>query len=256
MAIQTRRHKPRVQVIEAAHLNFLSGIRGVVVDVSEGGLRFKTSSPLKNDEFSQFRFTFSGGGEVIADLAWTDESRTMGGLSFKSLSPQARQQTRAWFEQSWRTSRRSRGFAEPAMASALSEPAAKPESAVFTEIQSVAQTKRKAAASRFESVRMKPDGMENHLSMFQRGTTSARGDFAGSAHPSHGKRKLAILALVVLFFLGAATAAAGYFDPSGTREVMARAHEIAARVAVRIHNLPMPKSNQQRFGGAVAAGAE
>lgn len=255
MAIQTRRHKPRVRLNETAYLNFLSGIRGVVVDVSEGGLRFKTSSPLKSGESSKFRFTFSGGGEVVADLAWTDEARTTGGLSFESLSSEVRQQTRTWTEQSWETSRKSRGLAEPTAAVALGGPKVKPSNpVVFTEIQSLAQTKRKAAASTLDGiVRTNPGSMENDLSMFQ---LEATPPISVSAHQSPGRRRLAMVALVVLFFLGAATAAAGYFDPSGTRDVMARAQEVAERFAIRIHNLPMPKSNQQRFGGAVAPGAE
>lgn len=254
MAIQTRRHRPRIHLNEAAHLNFLAGNRAVIVDVSEGGLRFKTSSPLTSGDFSQYRFAFSGGGEMLADLAWTDESRTTGGLKFRSVSPEVRRQTRVWFEQSWRTSRGPGGL-EPATVAAFSGTTARPATAIFTEIQSVGQSKRKTAASSFESVGTKPASLENRLSVFQRDATFTRRDFAGPAHASHGKRRLAIATLVVLFFLGAATAAAGYFDPGGTRDVMARAHEIAVQFATRIHNLPMPKLNQQRNGGATVGGA-
>jgi hypothetical protein len=185
VAIPTRRHRPRVSLKETAHLMFLPGIRGVVVDISEGGLKFKTSSPLKNSsQVSKFRFAFSGGGEVLADLAWTDESHTMGGLKFRSVSPEVRQQARAWMRQGWETSR---GIAGPSTAAALS---------------------------------------------------------------AAGRRRLAIVALIVLFFLGAATAA-GYLDPGGARDVMARAQHIVTRVTIRIRNLPMPRLNRQRPSGAV-----
>src|SRR5580698_3604146 len=83
MTIQARRHNPRVFVNGTTYLNFSSGAGGVVLDISQGGLRFKTSSPLRNAESVDFRFTFSDGGELIADLAWTDDSRTVGALQFK-----------------------------------------------------------------------------------------------------------------------------------------------------------------------------
>jgi hypothetical protein len=247
MAIQTRRHKPRVGLKETASLNFLSGIRGVVVDVSEGGLRFKTSSALKNSQSSRFRFTFSGGGEVLADLAWTDESGTTGGLKFRSVSPEVRQQARAWMRQSWETTR---GIAGPNTAEALSEQTTHPfKPAVFTETQNVVQTNRGLVAGRSDNQgRPKRGGNETHLSMFPLESTS---EIAAPAHPFAGRRRLAIVALIVLFFFGSATAAARYFDPSGTRDVMARAQHIVTLVTIRIRNLPMPRLNRQRLSGAV-----
>jgi TPR repeat protein len=96
MPIQARRHSPRVKPIENAHINFGAGNRGVVLDVSEGGLRFKSSSPLEPSDPIHFSLTFNSRTEGAAALAWSDESRTTGGLRFTSLPTECRDQIRTW----------------------------------------------------------------------------------------------------------------------------------------------------------------
>jgi hypothetical protein len=102
MPIQARRHNPRVKLHETAYINFGSGNRGVILDVSEGGLRFKTASPLiKGADPVRFWLTsFSRRTEGAAAVAWTDESRTVGGLRFTNLPPDIREQVRLWLDRS------------------------------------------------------------------------------------------------------------------------------------------------------------
>ena len=96
--VEARRHNPRVSLHETAYINFGSGNRGVIVNVSEGGLRFKTATPLVPADSVRFWLTFSRRAEGIADLAWSDESRTTGGLRFKEVPEEIRQQIREWID--------------------------------------------------------------------------------------------------------------------------------------------------------------
>lgn len=96
--VEARRHNPRVSLNETAYINFGSGNRGVIVNVSEGGLRFKTATPLAPADSVRFWLTFSRRAEGVADLAWSDESRTTGGLRFKEVPDEIYQQIREWID--------------------------------------------------------------------------------------------------------------------------------------------------------------
>ena len=96
MSIQARRHHPRVKLGEAAYINFGSGNRGVVLDVSEAGLRFKIPSPLDSADSVRFWLTFGHRTEGTADLVWTNESRTVGGLHFTAVPPEVAAQIEGW----------------------------------------------------------------------------------------------------------------------------------------------------------------
>ena len=98
MSIEARRHTPRVLLHETAYVNFGSGNRGVILDISEGGLRFKTNTPVDKSDSVRFWLTFSRRSEGAAQVAWTDESRTTGGLRFTTVPPEIRQQIREWIE--------------------------------------------------------------------------------------------------------------------------------------------------------------
>ena len=98
MAIEARRHSPRFALSETAYVNFGSGNRGVILDVSEGGLRFKTATPIDPSSPVRFWLTFSRRNEGEAHLAWTDEGRTTGGLRFTSVPSEIRQQLREWID--------------------------------------------------------------------------------------------------------------------------------------------------------------
>jgi hypothetical protein len=103
MSIEARRHSPRIQLNETAYINFGAGSRGVILDVSEGGLRFKTTSALDTVNPVRFWLTFNRRTEGTAALAWTDENRTMGGLRFTTLPTEMREQIRSWMDRSLET---------------------------------------------------------------------------------------------------------------------------------------------------------
>jgi len=98
MSIEARRHSPRVLLTETAYVNFGSGNRGVILDISEGGLRFKTNTPVDKSDSVRFWLALSRRSEGAAQVAWTDESRTTGGLRFTTVPPEIRQQIRDWIE--------------------------------------------------------------------------------------------------------------------------------------------------------------
>ncbi len=98
MSIEARRHSPRVLLTETAYVNFGSGNRGVILDISEGGLRFKTNTPVDKSDSVRFWLALSRRSEGAAQVAWTDESRTTGGLRFTTVPPEVRQQIRDWIE--------------------------------------------------------------------------------------------------------------------------------------------------------------
>jgi hypothetical protein len=98
MSIEARRRTPRVPLRETAYVNFGSGNRGIILDVSEGGLRFKTNAPIDKSDSVRFWLTLSRNSEGAAQVAWTDESRTSGGLRFTTVPPEIREQIRDWIE--------------------------------------------------------------------------------------------------------------------------------------------------------------
>ena len=100
MPIEARRHNPRVKLNETAYIIFGSGNRGVILDVSEGGLRFKTTSPLKGADLVRFGLTLSRRSEATAAVAWTDQTRAVAGLRFTKLPADIREQIRLWIDRS------------------------------------------------------------------------------------------------------------------------------------------------------------
>lgn len=96
MSIQARRHSPRFALHETVYVNFGANTRAVILDVSEGGLRFKTASPIEQAGPLRFWLTSTRQNDAEAHIAWTDESRTIGGLRFTSVPVEMRQQFRAW----------------------------------------------------------------------------------------------------------------------------------------------------------------
>jgi hypothetical protein len=231
MTIQARRHNPRVCLNGTTYLNFSSGTSGVVLDVSQGGLRFKTSSPLPNAKLADFRFTYSGGGELLADLAWTDESRTVGALRFKSTSPEVHDQIRAWLGQSRETPRKTITGTEPTTVRPTPESAARSSKpAIFTEVQNVAEAKYGGTGNKSDNARGKiPEGKQHHLSIFHQERPQTRADAIPSPQQPRGRHRLAIAVIVILLLFGAATAAAAHFYPNEARDVITRAHVIVRR---------------------------
>ena len=79
-------------------IQFDSEVAGKLVNVSEGGLGFETSSPLQCDGPTYFWFSLDLCDRIaaMAELAWTDDTKTTGGLKFIDLSEKARERINNW----------------------------------------------------------------------------------------------------------------------------------------------------------------
>jgi hypothetical protein len=116
-----RRHTPRLPVEGLAYVNLEPENGGVVLNISEGGLCFRSSNPVQ--QTATIRFWFSGRNcritadgrlawvdegqkkvssrviEAESELAWTDSTRKLGGLRFTNLPAEAREEIRDWITQ-------------------------------------------------------------------------------------------------------------------------------------------------------------
>ena len=96
-----RRRHSRAKLEALAYIHFEPDNRGIAIDVSEGGLCFHALSPVHAGEVRRFWLSVEGrrvDGEGV--LAWTDQTRKHGGLTFQGLSLEAREAIRQWIEQS------------------------------------------------------------------------------------------------------------------------------------------------------------
>jgi hypothetical protein len=78
------------------YINFEPNKGGIVLNVSEGGLCFRTSIVQQT---GTLRFWFSAEGhrvEAAGELVWTDELRERGGLRFAVLPSETLEQIRCW----------------------------------------------------------------------------------------------------------------------------------------------------------------
>jgi cell division protein FtsN len=104
-----------------AYVNLDPDNGGVILDISEGGLSFQSTAPIKRTETIRFWFSYRGlrvehgqsGSseselqirgvsrliEVRSELAWSDETLKRGGLRFINLSDTGREQIRDWIRQ-------------------------------------------------------------------------------------------------------------------------------------------------------------
>ncbi len=111
MSIEARRHSPRVKLGETAYINFGSGNRGAIRDISDGGLGVTAAAPIQSGRAIRCRLSSSDQSgnksgdrsgdkyEAVATIAWNDDSRTRAGLRFKTVPPEIHAQLRAWMGQ-------------------------------------------------------------------------------------------------------------------------------------------------------------
>src|SRR5438046_10261051 len=71
---------------------------GKVLNISEGGLSFSSVTPVPRNlpVYFWFSFNLKDRIEAMGEVAWTDLSRTVGGLRFTQLSQAGREQIRKW----------------------------------------------------------------------------------------------------------------------------------------------------------------
>jgi hypothetical protein len=239
MAIYARRHNPRFRLKEVAYINFAPGSRALVFDVCEAGLRFKTSDPLPQCESIKFSLASGEESEATADLTWIDESRTTGGLSFKSVPPGVTGQIRAWIDHSRELPQTFRRPRNPAMISDLpietgdaSPPAKQPMEKEPNKLEapktlSTAQANHDPEAIKWDRSATKKK--ENRLSIFGLKPTPLGRHMVEPTRRSFSTRRLVGVTIVILIFLGAATAAAGYFYPNEEHSALLRAQTIVTR---------------------------
>jgi len=79
-------------------IQFDEDVAGKVLNVSEGGLGFETSSPMHCNGPTYFWFSLDLCDRIaaMAELVWTDDTKTTGGLKFIDLSEKASGRINDW----------------------------------------------------------------------------------------------------------------------------------------------------------------
>ncbi len=97
-----RRRSPRKKPDQLASVDLEADNVAIVLDASEGGLSFQAATPV--EQSGPFRFLFSLEAadrmEATGELAWTDETKRVGGLRFTHLPEDARELIRKWVARS------------------------------------------------------------------------------------------------------------------------------------------------------------
>ena len=95
-----RRHAPRRRLDQLAYIRIGADNGGLIADLGEGGLGFQTIAAIEREGPLRFWFTLDAADRIQAtgELAWTDESRKVGGLRFTQISKEALDQIREWME--------------------------------------------------------------------------------------------------------------------------------------------------------------
>jgi hypothetical protein len=116
-----RRQAPRMTVKELAYVNLDRDNGGVILNISEGGLCFQATAPVRRTEIVRLWFCcrsqrieakpghvsrnaaqtieIPGFIETESQLTWGDDTQKKGGLRFVRLPAEARQQIRDWIRQ-------------------------------------------------------------------------------------------------------------------------------------------------------------
>ncbi len=99
---QERRTSSRKTFRHLAYLSLPSDNGGIVLDASEGGLRFHSIGPIETKGPIEFRFAIDSATRITAtgEIAWKDSTGKTGGLRFTQLTEEARHELRLWVSQS------------------------------------------------------------------------------------------------------------------------------------------------------------
>lgn len=95
---QERRTSTRKVFRHLAYLSLPADNGGIVLDASEGGLRFHSIGAVETSGPIEFRFAIDSATRITAtgEVAWKDSTGKTGGLRFTDIPDEARQQLRLW----------------------------------------------------------------------------------------------------------------------------------------------------------------
>lgn len=93
-----RRKAARKRLDQLAYIRIGADNGGLIADLGEGGLGFQTIAAIEREGPITFWFSLDAADRIQAtgELAWTDESRKVGGLKFTKISQESIDQIRAW----------------------------------------------------------------------------------------------------------------------------------------------------------------
>src|ERR1700690_4157739 len=97
MSHQERRQYSRKTLNPLPYISLPSDNGGIVLDVSEQGLRFRATEPMEQSGLILFSFTaHSTLVAGIGELVWIDQAKKTGGLRVTELPYNALMQIRKW----------------------------------------------------------------------------------------------------------------------------------------------------------------
>jgi sporulation related protein/PilZ domain-containing protein len=97
MTHQERRQYARKTLNPLPYIHLPSGNGGLVLDISEQGLRFRATAPM--EQKGPINFSFTVHSNVVAgigELVWFDQAKRTGGLRYTQLPYNALEQIRKW----------------------------------------------------------------------------------------------------------------------------------------------------------------
>ena len=97
--VSERRRNSRVKVDSLLPVDLGRENGGIVLNLSEGGLRVRMVGRLETDDIIRLRFTLPEQNnriETLGQIAWVDEARTGGGVRLVSLAEESQQQIKHW----------------------------------------------------------------------------------------------------------------------------------------------------------------
>jgi hypothetical protein len=95
-----RRHGTRIKPLGLIHLKLASANAGIILDLCEGGFRFRSVAPFELGRRIHFQLSLAPANrfQAAGEIVWTDPSRKIGGLQFTTLPDSAREQLRSWLD--------------------------------------------------------------------------------------------------------------------------------------------------------------
>src|SRR5260370_34571118 len=97
MKTTKRRRSPRIGLKNLAYVNLEPDNGGILIDVSEGGICFRSAEPVPQSSTVHFSFSLDSLRiEASGRFTWTDSTRKRGGLRFTEASSEAQSAITDW----------------------------------------------------------------------------------------------------------------------------------------------------------------